>query len=85
MRTSYLVGVALLASTLSAQTIVQSFQHAMGNGFVGGVAYDPIDDSIWVFDEGQDTITAYTRNGALLRTIAAPLIPGGTACPNATC
>ena len=39
MRTSFLIGIALLASILPGQTIIHSFQHSVGARFVGGVAY----------------------------------------------
>ncbi|MBK8975229.1 MAG: hypothetical protein IPM29_04845 [Planctomycetes bacterium] len=67
---------ALLATSLSAQAIVNTVVHQ--GTFAGGVAYDPVDDALIVVDEGGlAKITWYSRtSGSLLRQINAPQPPG---------
>ncbi|MBK8977606.1 MAG: hypothetical protein IPM29_16980 [Planctomycetes bacterium] len=77
MRRTLAVLATLAAAPLcSAQTVVGSFNHT--GSFAGGVAYDPIDDTIWVFDETVDTISQYDRTGTLIVSLVAPIATGTT-------
>ena len=67
------IAVLLCAAPLSAQNIDGSFPVTT---FPGGLAYDPVDDTLWVADQGVDTIAQYTRAGELLQSFPAPIPPG---------
>jgi sugar lactone lactonase YvrE len=71
-----------VAATAQTPTIVHQFGvPPTGTAFVGGVDYDPINDTIWTVDQTNDLIHRFDRVGNLLLTFPAPIAPGTTANP----
>ncbi|MBL8898980.1 MAG: hypothetical protein JNM84_15170 [Planctomycetes bacterium] len=76
------LGTLLAAAAGQTPTIVNQFDvPPLGTSFVGGVDYDPINDTLWTVDQTNDLIQRFDRAGNLLATFPAPIPPGTTANP----
>lgn len=84
MRSSLLFLALLSTVPLAAQSIVREWNvPPIGRAFPGGIAYDPINDTIWVVDETDDHIRQFDRAGALKLDKPAPIPMGsGITDPN---
>ncbi len=76
MRLSWIAGVVLAATTVTAQpTVVNSFPaSSFGSVFPGGIGYDWRSDNLFVVDETNKVAYELTRMGSLVSTIDLGLL-----------